>query len=164
METVLAACLHVSGNSAGIVVGFHHDQARAKDHEEGEDVLLPGAADRNALRWLLGGLEFGFGYAHRCILPGAFVEDAVLGACGAFASIQTQASGILGSPVGIQRQARETVFGTKCSLLFMVPPRAAGTRIQGPSCHNAGRAETGANGLLVREGESKLQIAAAHTL
>src|SRR5579863_7623334 len=125
METVLAARLHIGGYSACIVVRLHYDQARAKDHEEGEDVLLPGSANCDAFGGQRGGIQFGFGYAHRCILPALSAEDAVLVACGAFAPVQTRASGILGSPVGTQWQVRETGFRTKCNMLFTVPPRAA---------------------------------------
>ncbi len=79
----------------------------------------PGAPGGHRVRF-----ELGFRYAHKCALSASSVEDAVEKACAGVDPVQTQASGILGSPVGTQSQVTKTFFRTKCSLLFMVPPRA----------------------------------------
>jgi hypothetical protein len=52
------------------------------------------------------------------------VEDAVEADWKCFEAVQTQASGIFGSPVGAQWQVRKTGFWIKCSLFVMVPPLA----------------------------------------
>jgi len=82
------------------------------------------ARDRRALDGHRVRLELGFRYAHRCTLSASSVEDAVEKACTGVDPVQTQASGILGLPVDTQLQVRKTVFWTKRSLFFMVPPRA----------------------------------------
>src|ERR1039458_1803441 len=110
MQAVLSAGLHVCGDRSRIIVRLHHDQARAEDHQEGEQMLLPGTADHHALCGGNVGVELRFRYAHRCIPPVSSVEDAFLAVWGAFASVQTRASGILGSPVGSQWQFRKTVL------------------------------------------------------
>jgi hypothetical protein len=48
VQAILAARLHIGGDSAGVVIRLHHDQPRAKDHEEREQVLLPRMANSNA--------------------------------------------------------------------------------------------------------------------
>src|ERR1035441_4328716 len=51
MQPVLAACLDVGGYGPGIVVGFHHDEPRAEDHEECQQAALPALAhDHTGLR------------------------------------------------------------------------------------------------------------------
>jgi hypothetical protein len=54
VQAVLAARLHVGGDGAGVVVCLHHDQARAEDHQERQQVLLPVVADDDAT-----GLRYG---------------------------------------------------------------------------------------------------------
>jgi hypothetical protein len=63
------------------------------------------------------------------------VEDAVETACLGFDPVQTQASGIFGSPVGTQLQVRKTGFWTKRRLFFMVPPRAVHAWVLEPDAH-----------------------------
>jgi hypothetical protein len=77
-------------------------------------------------------VELGFGYAHRFILPGFSAGDALESACPDFDPVHLQARGILGSLVGTQVQTRETVFSTKCSLFFMVPPRSIHACVHAP--------------------------------
>jgi hypothetical protein len=100
-------------------------------------MLLPGAANNDCPQVGSGKLELGFRYAHRCTLPTSSVKDAVETACGAVDPVQMQASGILGSPVGTQLQVTKTVFWTKCSLFFMVPPRAVHAWVLDPDAQNA---------------------------
>ncbi len=53
---VLATSLHVGGDCAGVVVGFHDDEAGAKGDEEAEDGALPRAIDARAADGSGGGL------------------------------------------------------------------------------------------------------------
>jgi len=59
---VLAAGLHVGGDGAGVVVGFHDDEAGAEGDEEAEDGALPGAADTDSSGWSEGLHDGGHGY------------------------------------------------------------------------------------------------------
>src|ERR1700722_8106337 len=76
MQAVLTTGLHIGRDCSSIVVRFHDDQARAKNHQEGEDMLLPGAADDNAVGGLpFGNVELRFFYAHKRIPPGSSFEE-----------------------------------------------------------------------------------------
>ena len=98
-------------------------------------MLLPGTTDDDALDGHSSRFELGFRYAHRCTLSTSSVEDAVETACLGVDPVQTQASGILGSPVGTQLQVTKTVFWTKRRLFFMVPPRAVHAWVLEPDAH-----------------------------
>ena len=82
------------------------------------------------------------------------MEDASETVCAGVDPVQTQASGILLSPVATQLQVKKTLFWTKCSLFFMVPSRTVHTCVLEPDAHERGLAAAWRNGLLVREGES----------
>ena len=78
-----------------------------------------------------------FRCAHRCILPGSSVEDAVEAAWSAFDPVQKHVRGILLSPAIIHLQVKETVFRTRCSLFVMIPPRSV--RMRGLGAKASGR-------------------------
>ena len=69
--------------------------------------------------------QLGFRQAHRRNPPASESADAAVGV-----STQTQASGLFASPVGVQTQARRTVFLTMYSWFFMVPPRLVRAQLQ----------------------------------
>jgi hypothetical protein len=122
---------------------------------------LPGTANLNtcwgAFNWSRGSFDLGFHYAHRCTLTASPTEDAVETVCSDVDPVQAQASGILGSPVGTQLQVKETVFLTKCSLFFMVPPRSVRAWALEPDADERSLVAARRNRLLVREGESGLR-------
>src|SRR5580693_7237383 len=125
MQAILTAGLHVGRDRSSIVVSLHNDQARAKDHQEGERMLLPGAVDHNASGGRrCGQVELGFFYAHRRCPPDSSLEadDLAEAVRGVSASTHTHASGVRISPVGTQAQVTRPVFRIERSLLFIVPP------------------------------------------
>src|ERR1700744_5046045 len=131
MQAVLTAGLHIGRDCSSIVVRFHDDQARAKNHQEGEHMLLPCAADDNAA----GGLrcvrvELWFLYAHRRSPPGSSFEEDRAAAAGrkVSASTHTHASEVRILPVDTQTRISGPVFRMVSSLLFIVPPFSAQAR------------------------------------
>src|ERR1700679_4096718 len=125
MQAVLTAGLHIGRDCSSIVVRFHDDQARAKDHQECEHMPLPCAADNNTGgRPRCGNVELEFFYAHRRNPPGSsFNEDGAAEAGWMVsASIHTHASGVRILPVGIQTPVSGQAFRIVSSLLFIVPP------------------------------------------
>jgi len=103
METVLASCLHVGRNGAGIIVGFHDDQAGTEDHEEGQHVLLPAATDDDPpLTRGRGNIKFSLCHAHApappFLLSAAEGRSTIAAAC-IWASTQTARQGALRSVV-----------------------------------------------------------------
>src|SRR5258707_14562202 len=113
MQAVLTTGLHIGRDCSSIVIRFHDDQSRAKDHQEGEHMLLPGAADDNAVGGLrCGNVELRFFYAHRRIPPGSsFEEDGAEAAWTVSASTHTHSSGVRILPVGTQTRGIRPVFG-----------------------------------------------------
>ena len=76
--------------------------------------------------WPRNHFEFSFLYAHRRNPPASSIgEDSALGAAREDSeSVQTQARGALGLPVGTQAQVMRPVFRVVKRMLFMVPPLA----------------------------------------
>src|ERR1700677_1966182 len=97
MQAVLTTGLHIGRDCSSIVIRFHDDQARAEDHQEGEHMLLPSAANDNAVGGLrCGNVELRLFYAHRRNPPGSsFGEDGAAEAgWKVSASTHTHASGV----------------------------------------------------------------------
>src|SRR3984885_3720608 len=121
MQAVLTAGLHIGRDCSSIVVRFHDDQARPKDHQEGEHMPLPGAADNNTGGCpRCGNVELKFFYAHRRIPHGlSFEEDGAAEAeWMVSASTHTHASGVRILPVGTQTRVSRPVSRIVSSLLF----------------------------------------------
>jgi hypothetical protein len=49
MQSILTASLHIGGDGSRVIVCLHYDQARTEDHQEGEHMLLPGAANHDPI-------------------------------------------------------------------------------------------------------------------
>jgi hypothetical protein len=70
------------------------------------------------MKWARLQNQVGLRHAHKRNPPASESADAA-----AVVSTQTHSSGLFASPVGIQTQARRTVFLTMYSWFFKVPPR-----------------------------------------
>src|ERR1700722_7791787 len=96
MQSILTACLHVGGDGAGVVVRLHDDQPRTKDHQEGEPMLLPCAADyHTTLCRVRDGVELSVIYAHSRN-PARSLSEEEIGeaALGSSASTQNKTRGV----------------------------------------------------------------------
>jgi hypothetical protein len=158
MQAILTAGLHVGRDRSSIVVSLHNDQARAKDHQEGERMLLPVGVDHNASGGRpCGQVELGFFYAHRRCPPDSSFEadDPAETVRGVSASTHTHASGVRISPVGTHSQVIRAALRIERSLLFILSlflgtggARATGARacsadLGGSTNHRLGRGESG---------------------
>jgi hypothetical protein len=117
VEAVLAAGLHVGGDGAGVVIGFHDDEAGAEDDEEAEEGAMPGAARQRSAggRGLELGLQGGHGRG-----PASLVREGI----GTTVGSQAQVRGAPGRPV--VRQTRTRVGRRAANVVVilrdMVPP------------------------------------------
>src|SRR5262252_2990238 len=78
MSPVLRARLTVRGNRAGIVVGDHHDESGAEDHQEGQEIVSPlgfhySPADRCDFLF-----EAGRGHGHKFVRQRSISLSALL--------------------------------------------------------------------------------------
>jgi hypothetical protein len=111
VESVLAAGLHVGGDGAGVVVGFHDDETGAEDDEEAEDGAEPGTADEGLVGGLELRLELGLEGGHGRGPPSVL-------ALGTMVRSQVLVSGVPGRPV--VRQTRMSVGRRRAKVVVIL--------------------------------------------
>src|ERR1700729_502549 len=101
MQTVLTTGLDIRGDGPSVIVSFHNNKTRAKDHQEGQDVPLPHAADYDTFCRSGRNFDFRFHQAHRRNPPVSSLDKAasVMGSFAVLACTHTEISGIRGSLV-----------------------------------------------------------------
>jgi hypothetical protein len=93
-------------------------QARSKDHQECEHVLLPTSTEHYAFGRSRNVFELRLLYAHRCN-PVEVSEDAEDLVCSTGTSVQTHTNGDFAFPEGIQTHIKGAVLRIAKSLLFI---------------------------------------------